>query len=356
MPPVIEARGLVKTFHEKRPLAALLRDPWGKGKRIEALRGVDLEVADGEIVSLLGPNGAGKTTLLKILTCLVLPDAGTARVCGIETQDERRVKPRIGLVQTDERSFYWRLSARQNLRFFARLYDVPASAADDRIGALLERLDLGGAADRPFSGYSSGMKQRVAIARALLHDPPVVFMDEPTRSLDPAATLEVRRFVLDELRARDRKTILIATHDLSEAAAISDRVAILAGGRIVEVGTVEQVRRWGVADSAYELTLAGGVAPPESLCRIVERFDEGRRERFHVVMRSEVGLHELLAGCVAAGARIEGCRPFEPNLEQAFAKILASRPQPTADQAANAADASTTDRPDADQPRGAKGR
>jgi ABC-2 type transport system ATP-binding protein len=148
----IEGRALEKTFVKQRSIRDLVTHPLRPGERISALRGVDLDVARGQIVCLLGPNGAGKTTLLKIFSCLVLPDRGRAVVDGVDTVHEAQVKPRIGLVHSDERSFYWRLSARENLRFFARLYDVPGRRIEARIDELLQRVDLVAAADRPISG------------------------------------------------------------------------------------------------------------------------------------------------------------------------------------------------------------
>src|SRR6185295_12244659 len=155
-----------------------------------------------------------------------------------------------------ERSFYWRLSGRENLRFFARLYDVPGARIEPRITELLGRVGMLEAADRRFADYSSGMKQRLAIVRALLHDPPILLMDEPTKSLDPAASLSLRSFLRDELKGRDRKTILIATHNLREAEAVCDRIAILVKGRVREVGTVGDVRRWGMQDQRFRLDVA----------------------------------------------------------------------------------------------------
>ena len=154
----IEGSRIHKTFVKKRSIRELLTHPLGRAERVEALRGVDLRVAEGEIFGLLGPNGAGKTTLLKIFSCLVLPDEGRVLIGGDDTVHERRVKPRIGLVHSDERSFYWRLSARENLRFFARLYDVPSARVNPRIEALLARVGMTESADRRFADYSSGMK------------------------------------------------------------------------------------------------------------------------------------------------------------------------------------------------------
>ena len=318
----IETSSLEKTFVKPRSIREIVTHPFGRAERIEALRGVDLAVSEGEILSLLGPNGAGKTTLLKILSCLVLPDRGRAIVGGHETTHENAVKRKIGLVHSDERSFYWRLSARENLRFFARLYDVPRAATERRIDELLRRVDLAGAADRPFSGYSSGMKQRVAIARALLHDPPILLMDEPTRSLDPASSMALRRFVLDELSRRDGKTILLATHDLREAETISDRVAILVRGRVREIGSVQEVRRWGVRGQSFRLELDPGDRPLAGPFRaLADETADGAR-RLTVTLDDGARLEDLLRALLASGAGIRACDRIEPDLEQAFSRIL----------------------------------
>jgi ABC-2 type transport system ATP-binding protein len=320
----IVASGLHKTFVKPRSIREIMLHPFGRARRIEALRGVDLDVREGEILGLLGPNGAGKTTLLKIFSCLVLPDTGQATVLGTPTEDENRVKRTIGLVSTDERSFYWRLSARENLRFFARLYDVPVRSTESRIDELLERVDLVEAADRPFSGYSSGMKQRVSIARALLHDPPILLMDEPTRSLDPASSIALRGFIDRELNRRDGKTIVLATHDLREAEAISHRVAILVSGRIRELGTVEKVRRWGVRDRLFRLELEQFEGAAPGSFRFVEDETVHGVRRLTVAMEDGSSLDELLRSLIGAGARVRMCDAVEPDLEQAFSRILDS--------------------------------
>src|SRR4029079_2453237 len=134
--------------------------------------------------------------------------------------------------------------------------DVPRETREARIATLLSRVDMTEPADRRFADYSSGMKQRLAIARAMLHDPPILFMDEPTRSLDPASALSLRTFILDELKGRDGKTILIATHNLREAEAACDRLAILVKGLVRQVGTVDEVRRWGVRERRLRLVVA----------------------------------------------------------------------------------------------------
>jgi len=326
--PAIEARGIRKQFAKKRSIGELVRHPFRKSERVLALSGVDLEMQEGEILGLLGPNGAGKTTLLKIFSCLIFPDEGYARVRGIDTVRENRVKPLIGLVNSDERSFYWRLSARENLRFFARLYNVEGPRIGARIDELLERVDMLESADRPFSGYSSGMKQRVAIARALLHDPPILFMDEPTRSLDPAASLALRRFVQEQLKERDHKTILLATHNLHEAEELSDRVAILAGGRVRQVGTVDQVRRWGLEGERFALEIDLATGPVAGPFTVLSDAVEGGRRKLTVRLDDGTGFEELLRGLFDAGIRVRACDREAPDLEAAFGRILQAEQDP----------------------------
>jgi len=318
----IEARGIHKTFRKRKSIRELVTHPFRRAETVQALRGVDLTVSEGEIFGLLGPNGAGKTTLLKILCCLVLPDEGQARVAGESTEDEDLVKPRIGLVHSDERSFYWRLSARENLRFFARIYDVPSKRIEPRISELLERVDMLEAADRPFSGYSSGMKQRIAIARALLHDPPILLMDEPTRSLDPAAARSLRRFVKDELNQRAGKTVLLATHNMREAEELADRVAILAKGKMRQVGTVAQVRQWGVRERQFRLLLEGARGAVDGPFRVLSDETENGVRRLTVTLEDGVDLNGMLSALLGAGYSIRACDRVEPDLEDAFSRIL----------------------------------
>jgi ABC-2 type transport system ATP-binding protein len=205
---------------------------------ITPVDGVDLSVEKGEVFGILGPNGAGKTTLIKILCTLILPTAGEARVNGYDVEKESgMVRESIGLVTTDERSFYWRLTGRQNLEFFASLHNFYSDDARDMVDELLGVIDLKYAADERFLNYSAGMKQRMAIARGLLNDPAVLFMDEPTRSLDPGAAQGLRDFIKEEIVRERGKTIFISTHNLEEAETLCDRVAIFDDGRIKVIGS-----------------------------------------------------------------------------------------------------------------------
>ena len=328
MTPAIDVSGIEKTFVKRRNIQEMIARPFQRADRIHALRGIDFQVAEGEILGLLGPNGAGKTTLLKILSCLVLPDKGTARVMGIDTYRENRVKPLIGLITADERSFYWRLTARENLQFFARLFHVPGRRIASRITELLKLVDMTEDADRPFSGYSSGMKQRIAIARALLHDPPILFMDEPTRSLDPAAAMALRKFVQEQLRARDGKTILLATHNLQEAATLSNRVAILVRGQVREIGSVDEVRRWGLQGQRYRAVLDPVPCELRGPFRILtDEVIDGRRQ-LTLALDEGAPFEALLRALLDSGARLHACDRDEPDLAQAFERILAAETEP----------------------------
>ena len=183
-------------------------------------------------MALLGPNGAGKSTLIRILGTTVLPDRGRVRIDGVDVvADPVRARQRCGLMLGDERSWYWRISGRRNLEFFAALHGFRRRPARARTSELLELFGLSEAADRPFGGYSAGMRARLSLARALLSEPPVLLLDEPTRSLDPIASADFRHLVLDLARERGVGA-LFATHDLHEAAEVASRTVSLSEGRI----------------------------------------------------------------------------------------------------------------------------
>lgn len=221
----------------KRYRAPGWRGVLGTAPAVTALSGVSLSAEAGRVVAVVGPNGAGKTTLFKILATLVLPTAGTVRVDGLDPdRDSVEVRRRVGLVTADERSFSWRLDARQNLLFFAALHDMSGPTALARVDELIEATGLAGVASRPFRTWSTGERQRLALARALLHGPPVLLLDEPTRSLDPEGALAVRALIRRQARDEGR-LVLLATHDLDEAWGLADEVVVLSGGRVADDGS-----------------------------------------------------------------------------------------------------------------------
>ena len=224
--PAIEAVALVKRFSIRAWL------PWRTKAAVDALRGATVTVRHGSIHGVMGPNGSGKSTLLRILATLIIPDDGVARVAGHDVdRDAAAVRRVLGFTTGEERSLYWRLTARQNLQFAAALHHI--ARPDEAIAAALRSVRLAGDADRPVSGFSQGMSRRLGLARALLHQPPILLLDEPTRSLDPASRAEFQE-VLRELRSERGVTTLLTTHDLGEAAALCDEVSVLRDGRFVD--------------------------------------------------------------------------------------------------------------------------
>ena len=240
--PAIEAVGLVKEFERgRRTLWQRLRREADRRERFRAVDGVDLHVERGEIFGVLGPNGAGKTTTMKMLATLLEPTEGTARVLGFDVvRDAREVRRRMGAVLSDGRSLYWKLTARENLEYFAALYHVPPAEQQPRIAAALAAVKLDDRADDYVERYSTGMRQRLVLARALLHDPELLFLDEPTSGLDP---VNARR-VQDLIRAQQRagKTVFLTTHNMAVADGLCDRVAFVVDGRIALVDAPRRLK------------------------------------------------------------------------------------------------------------------
>jgi len=205
----------------------------------KVLRGISFEARSGEIFGLLGPNGAGKTTTLRIICTLLAPDAGSVEVLGFETRTTpQEVRRRVGVV-TAEIGVYPRLTARENIAYFAELTGVDGQV-DSRVDAVVDRLDMASFANQRAESLSSGQKQKVAIARAIVHDPPVLMFDEPTSNLDVLASREIREFMV-ESRGRG-KCVIFSTHVLHDAERLCDRVTIIHQGQVVASGTTGEVR------------------------------------------------------------------------------------------------------------------
>jgi ABC-2 type transport system ATP-binding protein len=201
----------------------------------EVLRGVSADVRQGEVFAMVGVNGSGKSTLIEILATLLLPTSGRATVAGFDVvQQASDVRRLVGYCPSNPQTFYPRLTGRRNLAFFAALYEVDVRVAERRIDSLLERVGLADASHARVERYSDGMKARLSIARALLTDAPVLLLDEPTKSLDPAARDMIRPLILGEGPSRAPRTIVWVTHDLKEAAEVADRIGVIEDGRLRE--------------------------------------------------------------------------------------------------------------------------
>ena len=254
----ISIRNLSKTYPVPfRRLRQFFRRP--VKDPVQALRDVSFDVETGEIFGLIGRNGAGKTTLSKIVATLVQPTTGSVAVRGHDSVDnDELVRQNIGLATAEERSFYWRLTAEQNLLFFARLHGLPDRIAKQRIRDLFGKLELEELAKRRFGELSTGNKQRLAVARAMLANPPVLLLDEPTRSLDPLAAQKLREMIRS-LAAQDPPvTILLTSHNLAEVETLCGRVAIISRGRIRALDTPKNLRDLSSGSETVHITLSSG--------------------------------------------------------------------------------------------------
>jgi ABC-2 type transport system ATP-binding protein len=317
---VIEVVGLRRTY--RTTTGVIRRRPL----EVEAVRGISFEVAEGELFGLLGPNGAGKTTTIKMLITLLLPTAGQGRVLGYDVvRDAREVRKRIGYVFGGERGLYERLSGLDNLRYFAELYGVTGKAQRLRIQEVLELVGLLGRERERVEGYSRGMRQRLHIARGILHDPAVVFLDEPTIGVDPVGARALRAMIAQLVEAG--KTVLLTTHYMFEADSLCDRIAVIARGKIVAEGTPAQLKDHVVDSTVVEVEVFGiddaDVMRLRELPGVTSVSVEEREQAQLLTIQSPRGLeltHELHG--FFDGARIGRIAAREPTLEDAYVALV----------------------------------
>jgi ABC-2 type transport system ATP-binding protein len=325
---VIEIKNLKKVFKQHTSLKNLIR---GKRKRITALNRISVDIREGEIFGLLGPNGAGKTTLIKMLATLILPTEGSATVCGYDVvKDAWHVKNSIGLIHSDERSFFWRLTARQNLEFFAALYQLPSKVAKERIEEQLALVGLEEHANTWFQNYSTGMKQRLAIARGLLSRPKILFMDEPMRSIDPISTHKIREFIRNEALEHINGAIVIATNRLDEATSLCDRVGIFNNGNLIACGRTKDINL-SVKDSIqYELEInnindevINRISKMEWVLNCEKKVHlNGKMDIVISLASEEEGLHHVLEEIMRSKGYIQKCKRKQPSFEEAFVSVI----------------------------------
>ena len=230
----------------------LLLSPFRRRRMFTALNSIDLDIEKGDRVAVLGPNGAGKSTLLKLVGGLLLPTEGEIAVNGYNTRRQNSVaRKSVGFVMNEERSFFWRLTGRQNLEFFAALDNLSGKCMRDRSKELMQLVGLEAHIDKPISTYSAGMKQRLALARGLLAEPEVLILDEPTRTLDPVACEDLIDLIMDRLHKSSRKTMLIATHRLEEAMKLCNKVLVISEGQITGFDYISNLTSRGISLPAY---------------------------------------------------------------------------------------------------------
>lgn len=234
----IETTNLYKEFHPDKHYH--FKD---KQKKVVACDDINLKVRKGELFGLAGPNGAGKTTLLKILATIVFPDKGEVIINGYNLlKEDYRVRESIGLMTSETKSFYGRLSGRENLYFFANLYNLFSTDKKKRVEELAELLGIDNQLGMMFQQYSTGIKQRLAIVRGLLNDAPILLIDEPTKSLDPISAEDLRKFIRVNLINEKGKTVIFTSHSLSELESLADTIAVMNKGRITAQGTLPQLK------------------------------------------------------------------------------------------------------------------
>ncbi|MCL6465312.1 MAG: ABC transporter ATP-binding protein [candidate division WOR-3 bacterium] len=310
----LECQNVVKKFRRGKGL---------KRRILRALDGATLSLRAGELFGLLGPNGAGKTTLVRCIATLLIPDEGTIRLFGHDVfKDTLFCRQQIGLLTSGERTLYWKLSARDNLKFFAALYGLSGKERDRRIDYLLELLGLKEVANERLERYSSGMKQKVSLARAMLHDPRLLLLDEPTLGLDPQFGRFIRQFIKEELNQKQGKTILLTTHYMDEADELCERIAFINRGKIVDIKSPEEFKR----DIPHKEVLAVRCQGEVDISRLkalpgVERLSADSRDGVTTVKilapRAEQILSDVIE-LVRTGAKILTIDVQEPTLEDVF--------------------------------------
>lgn len=333
MTAAIQTINLTKRFTVPKRYRDLLLHPF---KRTEStvLQEVNIQVEPGELFGLLGPNGAGKTTLVKILCNMVLPTSGQALLFGHDvTRDEKAIKKMIGYVVSEERSFFWRLSGRQNLDFFAALNNMPPREAEKRIDDIVEMVGLGEAIDKTFRTYSTGMKQKLAIARGMLADPQILFLDEPTRALDPIATKRVRSFIRDIIVGQAGKTVVLATNNMHEADTMCDRVAIIDKGRVKVCDTVRHIKTRMHDCRRFTISIGGTVdsinrklthSRLNRTCWIVlpDPASDGDTRITIELDRNGENPSAIIKDLLAVDLEVKAFYPEEYSLDEIFSKII----------------------------------
>lgn len=326
---ILETFELTKRFPRTKGFIDILTR--SRNNEVSAIEDINLKVKKNEFFGIVGPNGAGKTTLIKILCTLILPTSGSACVNGYDiVKEDDKARECLGFVSGDERSFYWRLTGRQNLEFFASLANL--RDPNKKVCEVLELVDLKDKADDKFQTYSAGMKQRMAIARGMLNDPEVLFMDEPTRSIDPFSAEKLRSFIKEELVKEQGKTIFMSTHLLDEAEKLCDRIAIIDKGRIRACGTLNDLEKQIPPNEICNLEIKGiskdiltKLSDMEGISEISTHFSSDIAYVEIQLSKSEALLPQIIERIVNNGGKIRACSIKKPDLNEIFMNLVDKR-------------------------------
>ncbi|MDB5308878.1 MAG: transporter [Gemmataceae bacterium] len=325
--PAIQTDHLTRTYR-------LPKRRWGKSPQTDgpaeftALDGVTLEVRPGELFGLLGPNGAGKTTLIKILTTLLAPTAGTARVDGLDVVAEAdRIRPRINMVSGGESSGYGILNVRENLWLFARIYGVSTPTAHARIDEMLRVVGLTEKAGTRISHLSTGQRQKMNFCRGFITDPKILFLDEPTLGLDVTSARAIRAFIREWMRERPARTILLTTHYMAEADELCDRLAIIDRGKVLACDTPGNLKKRVQQYPLFELSLAPGTNGLADLGKLPGVHKSSTTEtpttvELKVSLEEEPVIGAVVQKLVTSGGRILTLKKVEPTLEDVFIELV----------------------------------
>jgi len=282
---------------------------------------VSIRVGAGEVLAVLGPNGAGKTTTVRMMTSILVPTRGTARIAGYDVvRDAAKVRASVGVL-TEQHGLYERMKVLEYLDFFGEIYHLTKNVRQTRARELLERFGLAEAMNRRVGDYSKGMKQKLALVRALLHHPPVLLLDEPTSAMDPQSAKQVRDAIID--LQKEERTFLITTHNLTEAQALANKIAIIRHGRIIAQGSLAELGQQMGAQVRIELRVNGalnGVA--KDIGDMVEICDTGDGWLQYSTPDASVTNPVLLRKLIGLGVEVVSLTPITSTLEDIYLKIM----------------------------------
>lgn len=288
----------------------------------EAVRSISLTIPPGSVLAVLGPNGAGKTTTVRMLTSILEPTSGWAKIDGHNVLTEpEMVRAKVGVL-TEQHGLYERMKAIEYLDFFGRIYRMSAADRKNRSLQLMERFDLTFALEKRLGDYSKGMKQKLALVRAMLHNPPVLLLDEPTSAMDPLSAKQVRDAIV-ELQRDEQRTFLITTHNLMEAQSLANKIAIIRSGRIIAQGSMDELARQFVGEPLMELRVAGvmnGLA--KDISDMVTVTESGRDWLRFRVAEPQVTNPALLRKIAGLGVDVVTLSPITRTLEDIYLQVV----------------------------------